>query len=260
MLDQIRRFSQLQKLLVLNAIEENLPEDTVRQISKLTTLQNLVFESGIDMSSDVWLSILHGLPHLKALSIPNICTKTRVETMHKVLPTLTKLTSLTILYAPQLGIETLLPLTNLQELKFENLGDCTTEEFFDYEGKYPWFLLNTFNKLQSLALWRVTWEDNLTDALLSMPNLKSLEIRSCCNTEVLWDHLPELTVLTHLTLAEFENITTDDLCAIASLPNLRCLTFDTVLSEVPVQAFDAPQLQSLKSKVLVKYPLPTTLV
>ena len=256
----MRKFTKLEKLTVLAAFnEEEIIEDIICKVSKITTLQSLVFENGIDMGSNTWMTILHGLPHLKSLSIPAIYTKTRVETMQMVLPTLTKLTSLTILYAPQLGIATLQTLTNLQQLQFENLGDFTREEFWGYEGKYPWYLLTTFTKLQSLTLWRVKWKDDLTDMLLSMPNLKSLEISSCMNQQVFWEHLPELTSLTHLTLQDFSNITADQLGTVNALPNLQYLIFDAGFSKVPVQAFEEPQLQSMKRKVIVTEPFPTFL-
>jgi len=42
-------------------------------------------------------------------------------------------------------------------------------------------------------------------------------------------------------------------------PNLQYLIFDAGFSKVPVQAFEEPQLQSMKRKVIVTEPFPTFL-
>jgi hypothetical protein len=244
----LTKFTNLRQITLHNGFYSPaiIPEEELVQLTKLSKLSSIKFDNSFDLCYEDWMEILHGLPSLDSLSIFET-SKEAMFTMESVLPTLTMLTSLKIENLPDLGICTIVALTNLQHLEFDNLG-YTDQEMLDHNGKYPYFFLTALQKLNTLYLFNLfKWEDSLTNALLQISTLQSIELYPFKNMDVFWEQLPRLTSIMHITLTEFPK-TPQQVVALASLPNLQFVTFCQY--NLSTNIFDQAQCTTLKGKVI----------
>jgi hypothetical protein len=244
----LTKFTNLRRITLHNGFYSPaiIPEEELVQLTKLSKLSSIKFDNSFDLCYEDWMEILHGLPSLDSLSIFET-SKEAMFTMESVLPTLTMLTSLKIENLPDLGICTIVALTNLQHLEFDNLG-YTDQEMLDHNGKYPYFFLTALQKLNTLYLFNLfKWEDSLTNALLQISTLQSIELYPFKNMDVFWEQLPRLTSIMHITLTEFPK-TPQQVVALASLPNLQFVTFCQY--NLSTNIFDQAQCTTLKGKVI----------
>jgi hypothetical protein len=244
----LTKFTNLRRITLQNGFYPPavIPEEELVQLTTLSKLSSIKFENSFDLCYEGWMEILHGLPSLDSLSIFET-SKEAMFTMESVLPTLTMLTSLKIENLPDLGITTVVALTNLQHLKFDNLG-YTDQEMWDHDGKSPYIFLTALQKLRTLFITKsLKWEDSLTKALLQISTLQALEMFPCQNMDIFWEQLPRLTSIRHLYLWEFPK-TLQQVAALSSLPNLQFVVFCKHNRNTNI--FDQAQCTALKGKVI----------
>jgi hypothetical protein len=244
----LTKFTNLRRITLHNGFYSPaiIPEEQLIQLTKLSKLSSIKFENSFDLCYESWMDILHGLPSLDSLSIFET-SKEVMFAMELVLPTLTMLTSLKIENLPDLGITTIVSLTNLQHLEFDNLGD-TDQEMLDHNGKYPYFFLTALQKLNTLYLFNLfKWKASLTNALIQISTLQSVDLYPCENMDIFWEQLPRLTSIRRLILREFPK-TPQQVAALASLPNLQYITFCQY--NLSTNIFDQAQCTTLKGRVI----------